>query len=109
MYGPDKKFLKMFNECLSDLITDAINRSINEGVFPRAWKTAIITAICKTGGPAEVCNYRPISRVPVLSKVIIRYVAEQLTGHLYSRLHPMHLVLDLTSQQKLLPAFCWRI
>ncbi len=91
-YGLVTMVLKTFNECLSGPITHTVNKSINEGVFSRAWKTAIITRIYKTGGPTEVCNYRPISIVLVMTKIIERYIAEQLTSHLNNspyKLHPM--------------------
>ena len=38
----------------------------------------------------EVCNYRPISILPVVSKVVEKVVTEQLVSHLsYNLLHPM--------------------
>jgi len=92
VYGLDTMFLKEFNECLSSPLTHIINRSINEGIYPKAWKTAIITPIHKTGDTSKVCNYRPISILPIVSKVIERYVVEQLTSHLSNSpftLHPM--------------------
>uniref|UniRef100_A0A1X7TNB2 Reverse transcriptase domain-containing protein n=1 Tax=Amphimedon queenslandica TaxID=400682 RepID=A0A1X7TNB2_AMPQE len=42
------------------------------------WKTHYITAIFKSGDKACVKNYRPISRLPILSKVLERIVFDQV-------------------------------
>lgn len=65
MYRLDTVLLKPFSDCLSGPITDDIDRSINMKSFPRAWKTAIITPIFKAGDLLELCNYIPISILPV--------------------------------------------
>jgi hypothetical protein len=75
VFGLDK-------ESLIGPITKATNTSIVQGVFPRVWKSDIITAIFKSGYPADVSNYKPISILPVVSKVTEKYVAEQLIAQL---------------------------
>ena len=45
----------------------------------------------KSGDKQEVSNYRPVSILPAISKVIEKVEAEQLIAHLDSKafLHPM--------------------
>uniref|UniRef100_A0A3Q3LKN7 Reverse transcriptase domain-containing protein n=1 Tax=Labrus bergylta TaxID=56723 RepID=A0A3Q3LKN7_9LABR len=68
-----------------------INRSLDESVFPSTLKTAIVTPVHKSGDRQEVSNYRPISILPAISKVIEKVLAEQLVAHLNieNLLHPM--------------------
>ena len=66
--------------------------SFKQSTFPNAWKSAFVVPIFKAGEPTEVKNYRPISILPVVSKITEKVVAEQLTTFLNSgqdSLHPM--------------------
>ncbi|KAB5528772.1 hypothetical protein PHYPO_G00144010 [Pangasianodon hypophthalmus] len=69
---------------LSPLITSLINSSLSTGSVPSALKLAAITPILKKSGldPNIPNNYRPISNLPFLSKLIERTVASQLKSHL---------------------------
>jgi hypothetical protein len=60
------------------------NISMQHGVLPESQKSAIVTPILKKYDldPDDVRNYRPISNLTFLSKVIERIVASQLTGYL---------------------------
>lgn len=80
--GLDRMFLKSFNECLSGPILTINNRSYSGNVFPGAWKEAIIAPIYTAGKISEVENYRPISILPVLSKIAEKQIAEQLRNQL---------------------------
>ena len=65
--------------------------SLNTGILPASQKHAIITPIVKKPGldPSSVSNYRPISNLTFMSKVIERIVASQLTSYLnINRLWP---------------------
>ena len=55
-----------------------INLSLRSGIVPTAWKSAKITPIFKSGDTKVVSNYRPISVLPVLSKILERAVHNQL-------------------------------
>ena len=70
VFGLDSTFLTNYKESLIGTITKVINKSIGQGVFPRVWKSAIMTAIFKSVDPADVSNYRSISILPVVSKVV---------------------------------------
>ena len=60
------------------------NLSICSKTFPDCWKTATVTPLLK-GGNAETCdNYRPISVLPMLGKVLERLVYNQCSKYLSS-------------------------
>jgi hypothetical protein len=50
--------------------------------FPTLWKTGLLFSAAKTGGPAQLTDFRLIGVLPVLSKVMERLLFEQLVGHL---------------------------
>src|SRR2546425_1722984 len=57
--------------CSSDLIQN--------GIFPDQWKKANVTAIYKNkGSKSDVENYRPISVLPMLGRVLEKAVCTQL-------------------------------
>ena len=60
------------------------NSSLSEGCFPGSQKAAIITPDLKKSNmdQDDAKNYRPISNVTFISKVIERIVAEQIKKHL---------------------------
>ena len=65
-------------------LTYVINMSLTEGVVPKDWKAAKVTPLHKSGPSAEIENYRPISVLPALSKILERIVHRQLLRYLES-------------------------
>lgn len=63
------------------------NVSLSTGCLPESQKKAIVTPALKKwdADPDELRNYRPISNLTFLSKVIERLVVEQMTHHLNDR------------------------
>ena len=59
-------------------MTYIFNLSIQKCVFPEIWKCAKITSLYKRGAKEEVENYRPISVLSCVSKVIERHVHDCL-------------------------------
>ena len=58
------------------------NKSLGTASFPDSWKTARVTPIFKDGKKDEKSNYRPISILPVVSKLFERIVFNQLYQYL---------------------------
>ena len=60
------------------------NASIRQGHLPVSQKEAIVTPILKKSDldPSDVKNYRPISNLPFMSKVVEKVVLGQLSVHL---------------------------
>ena len=65
-------------------ITKILNMSIRSGKFPGIWKCAKVAALFKSGDRTNATNYRPISILPTLSKIIERVVHSQLYEYLIS-------------------------
>ena len=81
MIGP--RLLKLSAPYITDEITFICNRSITTSVFPSKWKEAKVAPLHKNGSHEEVNNYRPISILPVLSKVLEKHVHESLSDFLH--------------------------
>ncbi len=59
-------------------LTCIINTSIITGMFPSSWKHALVISLFKSGDTNYLNNYRPISLLPILSKILEKIVAGQL-------------------------------
>ena len=81
MIGP--RLLKFAAPYIVDEVTYICNHSINNSVFPNKWKEAKVTPLYKNGSPEEVNNYRPISILPVMSKVLEKHVHDSLSEFLH--------------------------
>lgn len=91
IYNLDTAFLKKYSSILAQPLTHLINISIKSGQFPDGWKTAQVIPLLKSGDAEIISNYRPISLLPVFSKVLEKIVSEQLMHHLETNhyLHPL--------------------
>ena len=67
---------------IAPAVTKLFNISLTLGKLPAEWKHALITPIPKSTEMAAVSNYRPISLLPLLSKVLERHVHSLLLKHL---------------------------
>ena len=65
-------------------ITKLFNMCIRMGTFPSCWKTARVVPIPKKGCRTNPANYRPISILPILSKVLERILHNLIFMHLCS-------------------------
>lgn len=74
------------------LIVNIVNTSLTTGIVPPELKVAAITPVPKKpgGDTLDLTNYRPISNLPFLAKVLERVVMSQLHSHLlqYNLLEP---------------------
>ena len=72
------KLLKHIVPVISKPLTLIINQSITTGIFPDKLKTAKIIPLYKKDNPMLLENYRPISLLPSISKVIEKVIYCQL-------------------------------
>ena len=78
--GVDKlsgRFLKDGANILAKPISTLCNLSTSQGVFPNACKVAKLEPIFKKGKKTDPSNYRPISLLPSISKIIERVIQDQ--------------------------------
>ena len=78
------KMLKATAPSIVPSVTKIFNLSLTTGRFPAAWKFARIVPIPKTGDLTNPSNYRPISILPILSKLLERHVHNLLSHHLHT-------------------------
>ena len=79
--GPDNlpaKLLRHVASVISSPVTHIINQSLRTGIIPSEWKCARVTPIFKGGDKACMENYRPISVIPILAKIMEKIVYKQL-------------------------------
>ena len=86
-FGSDNVSLRFIKDALFAIafyLTSIINTSIVTGIFPTTWKHAIVTPLYKSGDKSDISNYRPISLLPVFSKILEKIISTQLTVFLES-------------------------
>ena len=86
--GDDEISYKMINYILDELLsilTHIMNYSLTTSSFPSAWKKAYIIPLPKTPTPSSVSHYRPISILPLLSKILELTVHKQLSSFLSNK------------------------
>ena len=79
--GISSYFLKIGMPVLAPVLSTIFNRSISEGVFPNNWKVARVAPIYKEGPTENRSNYRPISVLPVVSRLFEKTIFDQLYAY----------------------------
>ena len=75
-------FLKLALPFIENSLACLFNTSIETSQFPDSWKLARVTPIFKEGDKTEKSNYRPISVLPVISRLFEKLVANQIYQHM---------------------------
>ena len=91
--GPDKINMRIIRDSLPYIltpVTNIINSSLLSSTYPDSWKLEEVVPIPKEGNHEIVSNNRPISLLPILSKVCEKVALNQLTEYLnkYNLLSP---------------------
>ena len=66
---------------IADCVTHLVNLSIKSGMVPSEWKQAKVVPLFKSGNKDDLDNYRPISILPILSKILEKAVFHQLHSY----------------------------
>ena len=83
--GPDgitARLLKDVAPVIAKPITYLVNLTISTGLIPAEWKDARVTSIFKSGASNDVNNYRPISVLPLVSKIMEHAIQIQFLAFL---------------------------
>ena len=75
-------FLKSAMPYIENSLAYIFNTSLESSKFPYDWKTARVIPIFKKGDKSDKSNYRPISFLPVISRLFEKLVFNQLYQHL---------------------------
>ena len=70
--------LKFLSNILSPILSHIINKSIEKSQFPDILKNARVTPIYKAGEKSNISNYRPISVLPIISKIFEKFAYNQI-------------------------------
>lgn len=75
---------KMSFPCVGHVLLHIVNECLITCDIPSSWKHALVQPIFKSGDPADPSSFRPISILPVISKLIEKIVQRQLHHYLAS-------------------------
>jgi hypothetical protein len=78
--GP--RLLKKAAPFIAEALTMIINKSILQSSFPNLWKSAKVKPLFKSGDKDSINNYRPISILPTVSKIIEKHVHDAFMCHI---------------------------
>jgi len=85
--GLDPLPTSLLKQCVTPLlpaITAIVNNSLLTGTVPSAFKLAHVTPLIKKPSldPTILSNYRPVSNLPFVSKILEKVVSSRLTSYL---------------------------
>ena len=87
--GPDGisgKMLKNTAVSISPILTKLFNLSLSSGKIPHKWKVSSVVPIPKsTANTENPCNYRPISLLSIVSKLLEKHVYSVVLEHFTER------------------------
>ena len=80
---------KLLIECLDSIhpsLTDLFNSSLASGIFPQCFKSALVTPILKKKchDHNDLNNYRPVSNLCFIAKILEKLVLSQVSSYLNS-------------------------
>ena len=73
---------KFLRDGVAKSITELFNLSIEKSIFPDARKIAKLKPLYKKGSKLEPKNYRPISLLPIVSKIFEGIIHSQTQSYL---------------------------
>ena len=100
-------FLKAGDSLLATPVTQLCNLSISSGRFPDACKIPKLKPLFEKGPKTDPKNYRPISLLPLMSKVLERIVHEQCMEFLDKC--KFHANFNQDFEKMILPTFAYLI
>jgi len=68
------KLIKYLKDEIKEPTSTLINKSITEGIFPDIFKIAEVVPIYKNKNSEDINNYRPISLLPTISKLLEKII-----------------------------------
>ena len=87
-HGWDKVSIRMIKICSESLLKPLINifsYSLSLGKFPSDWKKANVVPVYKKGDKSVIKNYRPVSLLPIFSKLYEKCIYDTLYNYFESK------------------------
>ena len=82
VYNLSSTLLKDAFLALSTQLAFLINNIFMTGIFPNTWKMATVIPLYKGGYRNIVSNYRPVSLLPLPSKIVEKIIHNRISKHL---------------------------
>ncbi len=76
------KLLRAAAPVIAHQLSTILNKSLQSRQFITEWKHAKVISLFKSGLSMETNNYRPLSILPILSKLLERFVHNHFTAFL---------------------------
>ena len=76
------KLVKQISKHIIKPLTYIFNQSLTTGVIPDDLKIALVTPIYKANSKEEFSNYRPISVLPCVSKILEKIIYKRVLKYL---------------------------
>ena len=76
--GISPKFVKMAKVVIAPILANLFNKCINQEIFPEIFKSAIVISIPKISSPKTINDFRPISLLPIFSKIFEKIIADRM-------------------------------
>ena len=82
IYGLNMRLLKSVKNIIIGPLTKLVNECFRKNTFPSVLKVALVTPVFKKGDPDLLHNYRPISLLPAISKIVEKCMANRIAHFL---------------------------
>lgn len=80
--GIPTRFLKLAKNVITPIICHLVNQCFSTGIFPNILKKSVITPVYKGGDRDDLNNYRPISVLTCISKILEKLLNLRLINYL---------------------------
>ena len=80
--GIPQCFVSAALPAIGPFLRHIFNKSLSLGTFPDMWKQSLVVVLGKVRSPVALSDYRPISLLCFLSKVLERLVHDQMSSYL---------------------------
>ena len=87
--GPDNIPAYFIKKCWTALVKPILiifKKIVNTGYFPTEWKTSYISPIFKSGNKHNIYDYRPISQLSCIPKIMDALLANNLMDKLFCKI-----------------------
>jgi Reverse transcriptase (RNA-dependent DNA polymerase) len=85
IYGFSNNLTKTYTKQLSRPLCDLYNFALKIGIFPDQLKISCVKPIHKASDKTKISNYRPISLIPIFSKILEKVILSRLNEHLTAK------------------------
>ena len=82
-HGLNNFILKKMENAIVPTLTFLVNKCIEKRTFPKCFEKAVVIPIHKCGNASEAQNYRPISLLPTIGKILEKILCDRITTFLH--------------------------